>query len=78
MTAMIRYLYTSQFPEMSEVADRILIAADKYELIELKIMCERKLARQIHDKNFNKMMVLAFTYKAEVLKRAVQNYYVKR
>lgn len=55
-----------------------MIAADKYELIELKIMCERKLARQIHDKNFSKMMVLAFTYKAEVLKRAVQNYYVKR
>ena len=34
---MLRFVYTGKTPNMDQVADRLLAAADKYDLVPLKV-----------------------------------------
>nr|XP_050047599.1 speckle-type POZ protein-like [Dermacentor andersoni] len=40
---MLRFIYTGQAPNLDSMADDLLVAADKYALERLKVMCEESL-----------------------------------
>lgn len=67
---LLRFMYTNKFDRMDRNLMRmIFIAADKYEIEELKLECGDILGKTITRKNFRSTLILADDYNAEGLKR---------
>ena len=70
---MLVYIYSSRVPKINEMAGDLLYVADKYQLDELKALCEQHLTYSLQVDNASRIIQLAFTHNAPQLKKnAVQ------
>ncbi|VDK79598.1 unnamed protein product [Litomosoides sigmodontis] len=67
---MLRYMYTGEMELDTEVAN-VLILAERYQIDDLKLICERKLCSQIDRNNVGEMLYLADLYNCKILRKAV-------
>ena len=65
---MLKYIYTGNAPEVGKMADKLLQAADKYDLKQLKAMCERELTSRLTIENVADTCKLAHHHNATQLK----------
>ncbi|XP_065199982.1 speckle-type POZ protein B-like [Planococcus citri] len=66
---MLRYIYTGNLSKLEEMAVDLLPAAEKYNLQELKTMCEHQLVNRLSAKNAVDCLLLADMYGAGFLKK---------
>nr|XP_019526175.1 speckle-type POZ protein-like [Aedes albopictus]XP_029729186.1 speckle-type POZ protein-like [Aedes albopictus] len=71
---MLTYIYSDTAPNMHKLADRLLIAADKYELERLKALCERTLCIKVSVDTAVKYQALAKICNAVQLQRTVAEF----
>ncbi|XP_044575299.1 speckle-type POZ protein B-like [Cotesia glomerata] len=64
----LRYIYTGQVSDQEVVAARLLEAADKYQLLSLKKLCEEALMRSSNRGNIVEIVALADRHSAQNLK----------
>jgi speckle-type POZ protein len=73
--AMLHFIYTDALPEMDKgdivaMAQHLLVAADRYDLQRLKLMCEHKLCECINTSTATTTLVLAEQHGCKGLKEA--------
>ncbi|XP_065203416.1 speckle-type POZ protein-like [Planococcus citri] len=66
---MLRYMYTGKVQNLKELAPELLAAADKYDLKNLKIICEKELYETLSQSTAVATVMLADMYHAENLKK---------
>jgi len=71
--AMLHFIYTDALPEMDKgdtvaMAQHLLVAADRYDLERLKLMCEHKLCECISTSMETTTLVLAEQHRCKGLK----------
>ena len=66
---MLTYIYTDTSPNASKMAADLLIAADKYDLGRLRLICEDVLSRDLKVNNVVEVLQLADEYNADHLKQ---------
>ncbi|XP_035307525.1 speckle-type POZ protein-like [Cricetulus griseus] len=66
--AMMDFIYTGKAPDLHNMADAVLAAADKYCLERLKVMCEDALCRDLCVENAAHTLILADLHSAGQLK----------
>ncbi|XP_077268860.1 speckle-type POZ protein B-like [Temnothorax americanus] len=67
---MLRFIYTGKVENLEnlrKITD-LLVAADKYELTKLKVMCEKILCTRLTVENVAEILILADFYRADYLK----------
>merc|ERR1711994_12798 len=74
---MLLCIYTGKVTDMEEHAAGLLAAAEKYDLQELKRMCEESLCSTMTTDNVLDMLVLADLNSAAVVKSAALNLIVE-
>jgi len=67
---LLKYIYTSDAPDIDAVAKELFVAADQYQLIKLKQLCEEKLSSTIDVDNCIDLLVLGELHQASSLKEA--------
>ena len=50
MEQVLLYLYTGSVSNLSDVADKVLVAADFYQICDLKLICENYIVDYIEEK----------------------------
>ena len=65
---MLRFIYTNEVENINQVAQDLLEAADKYNIRELKKLCEDELIKEITIENVIDTLILAELHSAENLK----------
>ncbi|XP_051201610.1 BTB/POZ and MATH domain-containing protein 2-like [Lolium perenne] len=70
--AMLQFIYTDSPPalESATVAERMLVAADRYELEELKLICEEVLSRHVDMGSVADTLALAERHHCSLLRTA--------
>lgn len=73
--ALLRYAYTDALPEMNRdeedgMYQDLLVAADRFHLVRLKMMCENKLCGRVDVGNVAAMIALAEEHRCDGLKKA--------
>ncbi|KAL6953835.1 hypothetical protein U1Q18_046965 [Sarracenia purpurea var. burkii] len=76
MEEKLRYIYTGNVENLDELADDLLEAADKYDLGDLKVMCENALSNNLSVDSAAKTLALADLHHAKELKSITMNYIV--
>ena len=71
MKEVLRFVYTGKVLNLDEMADSLLAAAEKYQLIRLKAMCEKTLLENLSIQNASDMLVFADLHKADQLKTQI-------
>ncbi|XP_065209104.1 speckle-type POZ protein-like isoform X1 [Planococcus citri] len=66
---MLHYIYTGKTKNLDELAFELLPVANKYDLKELRIMCENVLLKKLSADNAVKILILADVHHAEGLKK---------
>lgn len=67
-TEMIRYIYTGQPQNLNTLSAELLAAADKYDLQDLKTMCEKDLYEKLSLETAVNTLMTAYMHHAENLK----------
>ncbi|XP_065206322.1 speckle-type POZ protein B-like [Planococcus citri] len=75
---LLRYIYTGKVEKLEDLAGGLLAAADKYDLTELKDMCEIELIENLSIENAANTLVLADLYRADELKSEAMNFVVSK
>ncbi|KAL1440851.1 hypothetical protein MTO96_009149 [Rhipicephalus appendiculatus] len=65
---LLRFIYTGQAPNLENMADALIAAADKYALERLKTMCEEALCMKLSVERAAEVLVLADLHNAAHLK----------
>ncbi|XP_049961985.1 protein roadkill-like [Schistocerca serialis cubense] len=73
----LRFIYTDSTPLLEKMADRLLVVADKYDLPQLKELCEVELAKNLTVDNAAATAVIALSHSCDILKQSVVSF-VKR
>ncbi|XP_065207995.1 protein roadkill-like [Planococcus citri] len=73
---MLRYIYTEKCEHLEELAYCLIMAADKYNLDGLKVMCEKELLKTLSVENAIDRLVLADMYRAKELRAKTINFIV--
>jgi speckle-type POZ protein len=68
---LIRYVYTGKLEDIEEIADRVIVVAQKYGFPELKRICEAALIKQVRTDNAFNMYSLAVEVDAQNLRKKV-------
>ncbi|KAL6953831.1 hypothetical protein U1Q18_046961 [Sarracenia purpurea var. burkii] len=76
MVEVLRYMYTGNVENLEELADDLFNAADKYDLGELKALCENILSNNLSIDNAAKTLALADMHNANKLKTETMAYIV--
>ncbi|XP_023324804.1 speckle-type POZ protein B-like [Eurytemora carolleeae] len=71
------FIYTGNTPNLAKGADKLLAAADMYQLDHLKSMCEEKLINTTSIDNTVAHLVLGDMYQANLLKKSALSFVVK-
>uniref|UniRef100_A0A0E0EY46 BTB domain-containing protein n=1 Tax=Oryza meridionalis TaxID=40149 RepID=A0A0E0EY46_9ORYZ len=74
---LLRFMYTDSIPEMEEedvMCQHLLVAADRYNLERLKLICEEKLCRYISVGTVWNILALADQHHCDGLKKACFNF----
>lgn len=66
---LMNFIYTNKTLRLTKMAQSLLAAAEKYQLDDLKRMCEKELIKHITDKDAAHLLVFADTYNALDLKK---------
>ena len=66
---MLTYIYTGRVSNINEVAYGLFYAADKYQLDQLKTLCEEQLSKNLKVENAAHIIQLAHMHNAPLLKR---------
>jgi len=74
---MLLYIYTGNTPNLNRVAGELLAAADKYQLEQLKNICEERLCNSLEIGNSVSHLVLGDMYQAQQLKRMSLQFVVR-
>merc|ERR1719219_1839027 len=74
---MLLYIYTGNTPNLGRSAGELLAAADKYQLEQLKTICEEKLCNSLEIGNSVHHLVLGDMYQALNLKRMALGFVVR-
>ncbi|KAM3214076.1 hypothetical protein ACQJBY_066475 [Aegilops geniculata] len=76
--ALLQFIYTDSPPEdlleAAATAERLLVAADRYELEKLKLFCEEALCRHIGMGSVSDTLALAERHRCPVLKEACMRF----
>ncbi|KAH9364053.1 hypothetical protein HPB48_016391 [Haemaphysalis longicornis] len=64
----VEYMYTGRAPKVNEMAEQVLVAAEKYDLGRLKAMCEDVLCSKLSVGTAAEMLALADMHNADQLK----------
>lgn len=67
---MLRYMYTGEMELGAEVTG-VLGLAERYQIEDLKFICERKLCNQIDKTNVGDMLYITDLYNCKILRRAI-------
>jgi speckle-type POZ protein len=59
MKEVLRFIYCNEVENLDEVAGELIVAADKYQLEELKPICIESLLPKLNDKNVCKLLMLS-------------------
>ncbi|CAD6220704.1 GSCOCG00011582001-RA-CDS [Cotesia congregata] len=70
------FIYTDHVDDLDSNAEKLLEAADKYQLQSLKEMCEYSLSKTLNVGNAIKIMILADRYYAKQLKEIAIDYVI--
>ena len=70
LRVMLAYIYTGRVSNISDVADDLLYASDKYQLDRLKILCEEQLSKNLKVENAARVIQLAHMHNASLLKKS--------
>lgn len=70
---MLRFIYTGEVYQIKDVAEELIIAADKYCIKDLKLECEEVLSRNITLDNVLACLILANHYNTQEVIRALVN-----
>ena len=73
---MLKYMYAGKIDDLNTKSPRLLEAADKYQLSELKEICEEKLCDNLTVESCLECLVLADLHTAEDLKQAAIKFVV--
>lgn len=65
---LLRFIYTGETKIEPDMADRLLVAADKYGLTRLKVQCEQAISKAISSSTAIKTLIFADRVNAEHLK----------
>ncbi|KAL6641222.1 hypothetical protein ACP70R_019403 [Stipagrostis hirtigluma subsp. patula] len=73
--ALLHFMYTDALPMMTRLeeatmAEQLLLAADRYDIQKLKLICEEKLSRDIDVNTVAKRLELAVQHRCDMLKEA--------
>ncbi|CAO2206221.1 unnamed protein product [Urochloa humidicola] len=78
--ALLRYIYTDTLPadteegqagdDVSELTRHLLVAAARYDMMDLKLLCEQKLSKMVGVDNFADMLAFAGEQRSYVLESA--------
>lgn len=74
---MIQFMYTGKASNLANVADRLLMAADKYDLPVLRVLCEQEMGINLSVENAAQTLVLADLHHGIQLKKCTLNF-IKR
>jgi speckle-type POZ protein len=77
MYELLRYIYTNQVEDLDKLAPKLIYAAEKFDITELKSMCAMQLMVQITADNIFEILVLADVYDEKELLRECLDYMVK-
>ena len=69
LEAMILYIHTGETPNINNIAKELLVAADFYQLDQLKISCQEVLSETIEAKNSIELLILSEMYTAPKLRK---------
>ena len=65
----LRYIYTGKISSLTdEIATELLVAADKYELDRLKIICEIFIGKNMTKNNVTDILIVANAHRSTLLK----------
>ncbi|XP_057317941.1 speckle-type POZ protein-like A [Microplitis mediator] len=73
----LEYIYTDEVSGLAKIADDLLEAADKYQLLSLKNICQESLSKTLNLENAFKLMSLADRHSAEPLVEFITDFLVK-
>ncbi|XP_043484800.1 speckle-type POZ protein-like [Leptopilina heterotoma] len=65
--ALLQYIYNCEIKDLNDIADELLIAADKYLIDELKFMCEKVLTSNMSKEKAANLLSIAAQCKCENL-----------
>lgn len=75
---MLRFVYTSRVESLDEIAEELLIVADKYQIQGLKELCERSLCKNLNDGNVCSLLMLGDQYQGKRLREEALQHVVKK
>lgn len=74
---MLRFVYSGEAPNLNTIAADLLVAADKYSLVDLKQMCEQSLVKAINAENACELLILSDVHNATRLRQKSLEYIVQ-
>ncbi|XP_001600488.1 protein roadkill-like [Nasonia vitripennis] len=74
---MLRYIYTDKVYGIDNIANDLLMAAERYALPGLKSMCEKSMIKSLNFDNIIERLQLAFWCKADILKYATIGFVIE-
>ena len=77
VSEMLKFIYTKRVACLQDMADGLMIAAHKYEILDLKKICEEFLSENINLENALKLLITADSHSAEHLKKSVFDFIIK-
>lgn len=72
--AMLSFLYTNQVKNLDDVALKLLEAAERYDITQLKIVCQNALYKTLTVDNAVEILIYADRQKSQTLKQHVMNF----
>lgn len=74
LSAMVHFMYTDTVPNLSSLAESLLMVADRFGLTKLKMMCEEHLLKAIDINTVGHLLTLSDMTDTEHLKKACLEY----
>jgi BTB/POZ domain len=68
---LLRFMYTGKSENLPSLAEDLLVAAEKYQLTQLKADCEQELIKQLNGTNATRLLLLANLHGAVQLRAGI-------
>jgi len=75
--ALIEFLHLGTVENFDQIADKLFVAADKYEILNLKDQCANSIGASLSKENFFDRVVLIFKHDNDELKKCVLDFLLK-
>lgn len=71
---MLKYIYSGKLSSQGDEDNELLAAADKYDLTDLKVSCERSLSSSLNNQNCVDLLILADRHTAISLRKSAMSF----